>query len=260
MRIKQFSKISTAMLLAVGLSACANSSGDKMTNSSSLTAYHWSMDQAVDASGNSDAQWLRAEGATPATLNFSKDRLGVSGLCNVMGAGYTVKGSAIDIEPLVSTMMMCADEDLMRYEQNFGQRLAEASTWQLKQSTAEPSLTLNFDNGAKWTLKGTPTAETKYGSTGETVFLEVAAETKPCTHPLINDFQCLQVRTVNYDEQGLKQGHGEWQNFYDSIEDYQHTPGVRNVLRVKRYENKNAAADQSTHAYVLDMVVETEQL
>ena len=260
MRINQFSKISAAMLLAVGLSACANSSDDEITNSSTLTAYHWNMSQAVDASGNSDAQWLRAESTTPATLRFSEDRLGVSGLCNAMGAGYTVKGSAIDIAPLVSTMMMCADEDLMRYEQHFGQRLAEASTWQVNESAEEPSLTLSFNNGAAWTLKGIPTAETKYGSTGETVFLEVAAETKPCTHPLIDDFQCLQVRTVNYDEQGIKQGHGEWQHFYDSIENYEHTPGVRNVLRLKRYENKNAPADSSSYAYVLDMIVETEQL
>lgn len=258
MSLRHLSKISAAILVTTSLAACANDTGDAMNNVTTLTAYHWQIDQAVDMSGNSDSQWLRPEGTTPATLSFSKDRLGVSSLCNVMGAGYTIDGSAISIEPVVSTMRMCADEALMRYEQGFGQQLATASTWQIEEA-AEPSLTLSFDNGSKWILTGEPTAETKYGSTGETVFLEVAAQTKPCDHPLINDHQCLQVRSIEYNEQGLKQSQGEWQHFYDSIENYEHTPGVRNILRVKRYENKNAPAGGSSYTYILDMVVESEQ-
>ena len=259
MRIKQLSKTSITTLLAAGLAACIHNSGDNTSTSTALTAYHWNMDQAVDMSGHSDDQWLPTRNATPTTLSFSDDRLGVSGLCNTMSASYTLEGSKINISPVTSTMKMCADEALMRYEQSFGQRLAEASAWQVKESAEDPSLTLSFDNGAEWILKGTPTAETKYGSTGEIVFLEVAAQTKPCTHPLMDDFRCLQTRTIEYSVQGIKQGHGEWQHFYDSIKNYEHTPGVRNVLRVKRYENSNVAADASSYAYVLDMVVESEQ-
>lgn len=259
MSIKQLSKISIAALLATGLAACTHNSDNNM-DTSNLTAYHWSMSQAVDASGNGDTQWLRSGDATPASLSFTDDRLGVSGLCNTMSAGYTLDGSKIDISPVASTMMMCADEALMRYEQSFGQRLAEVSTWEIEQTAEDPSLTLSFSNGEQWILKGIPTSETKYGSTGETVFLEVAAQTKPCTHPLMDNFQCLQVRTIEYSEQGIKQSHGEWQHFYDSIENYEHTLGVRNVLRVKRYENQNVPADASTYAYVLDMVIESEQL
>ena len=91
------------------------------------------------------------------------------------------------------------------------------------------------------------------------VFLEVAAQTRPCTHPLIPDKQCLQVREIRYDDAGVKQGDdGEFQNFYDAIEGYTHEPGVRNVLRVKRYPVQNPPADASSRAYVLDMVVESE--
>ena len=260
MRVKQLSKLSTAILLAAGLAACAKSTDDTMSNPTTLTAYHWSIDQAIDASGNSDTQWLRADSTNTATLSFSENSLGISGLCNAMGADYRVDGSTIKIAPVVSTMMMCADDALMRYERSFGQRLTAASTWQIEEATDEASLTLGFEDGAQWTLKGVATAETKYGSTGETIFLEVASETKPCNHPLIDDYQCLQVRHVEYSDQGLKQGHGEWQHFYDSIENYEHTPSVRNVLRVKRYESKNAPADSSSYAYVLDMIVESEQL
>ena len=260
MSIQQLSKISTIILLAAGLAACSHSSDNDMDTSSFLTGYHWHMDQALDNSGNSDSQWLRADDANTASLRFTDDRLAVSGLCNSMGGGYSLEGSSIKISPLASTMKMCADQALMQYEQNFGQRLADASAWQINQIAEDPSLTLSFSNGGQWILKGVPTSETKYGSSGETLFFEVAAQTKPCTHPLIDNFQCLQLRTVEYDAQGIKQGHGDWQNFYDSIENYQHTPGVRNVLRVQRYENKNVAADSSIYAYVLDMIVESEQL
>ena len=70
--------------------------------------------------------------------------------------------------------------------------------------------------------------------------------------------QCLQVREIQYDDKGLKIGApGEFQHFYDSIEGYQHEPGIRNVLRVDRYTVENPPADASNRAYVLDMVVES---
>jgi len=103
-----------------------------------------------------------------------------------------------------------------------------------------------------------PTAETRYGGPGETVFLEVAAQTKPCSHPLIPNMQCLQTREVAFDDKGLKQGTpGEFENFYGTIEGYTHEDGVRNVVRVKRYKIANPPADGSSVAYVLDMVVES---
>ena len=50
-----------------------------------------------------------------------------------------------------------------------------------------------------------------------TVFLEVAAKTQ-CSHPLIPDYQCLQVRE-GLDDKGLKQGEpGKFENFYGTIE------------------------------------------
>jgi len=120
-------------------------------------------------------------------------------------------------------------------------------------------LTLTTSAGDVLAFDGEPTAETRYGGPGETAFLEVAAQTRPCSHPLIPDMQCLQVREVFYDDKGLKTGTpGEFGNFYDGIEGYTHEPGVRNVLRVKRFKRDPAPADASDTVYVLDMVVESE--
>ena len=87
----------------------------------------------------------------------------------------------------------------------------------------------------------------------------MAAQTEPCSHPLIPNMKCLKVRERHYDANGLQSGQpGEWQPLYQNIEGYTHEAGVRNVLRVKRYAIKNPPADAPSSAYVLDMVIESD--
>ena len=87
----------------------------------------------------------------------------------------------------------------------------------------------------------------------------MAAQTAACNHPLIPDMQCLQVRELRYDDKGLKVGDpGPFGNFYAPIEGYTHEPGVRNVLRVDRYEIKDPPGRRASQAFVLDMVVESD--
>ena len=217
-----------------------------------LTANHWVLDNATDSAGKRiDALFVRAD--KPVTLNFIDGRLAVDNTCNRMGGGYTVAGSKLTVSPMASTMMACADQTLMALDQAVGSRLE--GTLKIEQLDAA-TLKLSTAAGDVLTLRGEPTAETRYGGPGATVFLEVDAQTKPCSHPLIPDKQCLQVREVHYDDKGLEQGQrGAFENFYDGIEGYTHEAGVRNVLRVKRYAVKNPPADASSQAYVLDMVV-----
>ena len=109
-----------------------------------------------------------------------------------------------------------------------------------------PQLVLTNAAGDRLVFHGMPTADTRFGGPGERVFMEVAAETQPCSHPLIADKQCLQVREIVFDDNGLRVGEpGEWQNFYDDIEGFSHQPGTRNVLRVNRYNIANPPADAS---------------
>ena len=123
------------------------------------------------------------------------------------------------------------------------------------------TLVLAAADGSVLTFNAVPTAETRYGGPGETVFWEVADQTKPCPHPLMANAQCLQVREIRYDANGIKQGTpGEFTHFYGQIEGYTHQPGVRNVLRLKRFDVANPPADADRFAYVLDMAVETEQV
>ncbi len=223
-----------------------------------LPKYHWRLASATDAQGQRiDALFARPD--KPVTLDFRDGRLGISNTCNRMGGSYTLADGSLTAGRLMSTKMACADAALMALDDEVGKRLE--GTLELATTTAgdAPTLTLTTATGDTLAFTGEPTAETRYGGPGQRVFLEVAADTKPCNHPLIPDMQCLQVRELAYDDHGLKVGTpGAFGNFYDSIDGYTHEPGVRNVLRVQRYTRKDVPADASKYAYVLDMVVESD--
>src|SRR5690606_16927681 len=150
-----------------------------------------------------------------------------------------VDGSKMTVQQAVGTLRLCNDPALMQREQEVGSRLEKITSWNIAGTTSpqpdrSPVLTLGFKDGDQWVLNGKPTNETKYGSSGETVFLEIAPQQVACSHPLIPNKQCLKVRTIEYSAAGLKGKLGQWQNFYDEIEGYTHEPGTRNILRVKR--------------------------
>lgn len=223
-----------------------------------LTAYHWHLERAEDGRGN-PLQALFVDGQPPLQLDFGADRLSLSHLCNRRGGGYALDGGTLQVGRMASTMMACPEPGRMEQERAAGQALEGRFIVSVDSGDARPRLTLKRQDGTTLALAGTPTAATRYGGPGEQVFLEVAAQRRPCPHPLIPDKQCLQVRELHYDAGGLRQGEpGEWQNFYDDIEGYRHQAGVRNVLRVRRYARQNVPADASTYAYVLDMMVESE--
>lgn len=191
-------------------------------------------------------------------LDFTNEgMLSVKNLCNNLAGRYTLDGNRILVEQLVSTMRACGNRPLMELEQRVGQRLSQLDSWQLRAADGTaPTLTLAFKDGGRWELQGKPTPATLYGNEGVREFMEVAPQRERCTG--VAPMQCLKVRKVQYNSQGLKTEVGPWELFYSEIEGYRHEPGVRNVLRVQRYERKNVPADASRYVYILDMVVESE--
>lgn len=218
-----------------------------------LHSQHWLLKEATGSDGKRiDALFVQAD--KPVTLDFTDGALAVSNTCNRMMGGYKFDNGALVISQLASTRMAC-DPELMALDS----ALSALLQGELKTELADNGeLSLRTAKGDVLVFQPQPTAETRFGGPGERVFLEVAAQTKPCPHPMIKDKQCLQVREVHFDEQGLKQGEpGAFENFYDSIEGYTHEAGVRNVLRVNRFKIANPPADASSQAFVLDMVVES---
>ncbi|MBS3021178.1 hypothetical protein DJFAAGMI_03942 [Comamonas sp. PE63] len=227
-------------------------------DAASLTAYHWKLQQAYTPAGNEDQSWFLSSSQAPIELDFVDQRVVVKNLCNVISSAYSIEGQRINLQRGMSTLRACNDNQLMMLEQQVARILPTAKQWkvQLAGSAAEqPRLTLQFIDGTRWQLNGKPTAQTQYGSAPERIFLEVAPERKACSHGVIKDYQCLQVREIRYGDNGVKTYTGQWENFYSEIEGYKHEAGVSNVLRINRFKRQNVPADASSYVYVLDMVV-----
>jgi len=264
------------LLLPLALAACApatstrnadaaaptrhiRTAGTVAVEANTLDRHHWQLESATDRSGGRiDALFARAD--KPLQLDFTNGRLGVANACNRLGGSYTIERGRLDLGHMMQTMMACADPKLMALDGAIRERLEGHPRIDLQDAGDTPRLTLRTDAGDTLVFAGRPTAAMRYGSEGETVFLEVAARKKPCSHPLIRDMQCLQVRERHYDANGLASGTpGEWHPLYQDIEGYTHEDGIRSVLRVKRYAVKHPPADAPSSAYVLDMVVESER-
>lgn len=234
-------------------------SAGTLVDANKLAAYHWQLRDAVDRSGQR-IQALFARPQQPLQLDFGAERLGVTHACNSIGGGFRIDNGRLVTGRLAQTMMACGDPAIAALDSAIGSRLESRPRIELP-SGAEPRLRLSTDSGDTLDFAGEPTAETRYGGPGETVFLEVDSQTQPCPHPLMRDHRCLKVRERRYDANGLASGApGEWQLFYQDIEGYTHEAGTRNVLRVKRYAIRNPPADAPSQAYVLDLVVESERV
>lgn len=262
----------TASLAFAGLTACSAPSTTIMTHSGekvtldaeqSLQAFNWNLVNTVYSDGQVNPAFSNQSNriSRPFSLSFIEQSLSLSGLCNTMNAGYKTQGQNIHIGQAMSTMKACADTDLMSFEQKVGQLLPTATRWQIDSAdqtqlnAPAPVLRLYFENGEQWRLEGEPTAETKYGVAPETVFLEIAAQTEVCPTSQNN---CLKVRSVQYDANGIQTGVGDWVLFQpNAIEGYTKEPNTAQIIRTKRYPIQNAPAGSATDVYILDMIVQS---
>ena len=222
-----------------------------------LGGYHWQLAQATDRSGQRIAA-LFVRPDKPLQLDFADGRVRVSNSCNGMGGNYRIEHGQLVVGPMMHTMMACADPMLNHLDSLIGGQLAGQPSIAITHAHDAPQLQLRSASGDTLDFTGVPTPETRYGGPGVTEFLEVAAQTVPCNHPLMPGKQCLSVRDVHYDAQGIKSGMpGDWHPLNQAIEGYTHRDGEHNVLRVQLYTVKNPPADAPSVAYVLDMVVES---
>ena len=232
--------------------------GTSPSHAGSLDQYTWTLSSATDAFGNRiNALFPRA--GKPLQLNFTQTQFSVENSCNLINGTYHMEGGRLKIGALASTRMYCSNQALSKLDGAISRHLKGQPNLYLYGEPDRPQLRMTRDNGRTLVFTGEPTAETRYGSAGETAFLEVAAQSKPCNHPLIPDKQCLEVRELKYGKSGLVQSTGEWQRLYQDIEGYTHEPGIRDVLRVTRFAIKNPPADAPSAAYVLDMMVQSEE-
>jgi hypothetical protein len=220
----------------------------------SLQGHVWTLQSGTEASGQA-IDGLMVPGQA-FQLRFDGVRLAVSGGCNNMTGSWRLSPQGqLMVGRLASTMKACEPAS-MKADATLAAVLAQHLDVQLEPG-ATPALRLVSPARQTLLLAGQPTLESLYGAPTR-IFLEVSAQTVPCQPGAGAPTQCLQVRERRFDEQGLRiEPPGPWRVFQDRIDGYTHTPGVSNVLRIKRYTRKQVPADASRYVYVLDLVVES---
>lgn len=251
-------------LLPLTLAACSPShapdpaaAAPVATTAPALGGHHWQLHDAVDGN-NQRLDGLFDDSGKPLQLDFTDDHISVSHACNGIGGSYKIVDGHLLTGPLMQTMKACTEPVLMQREKTIKHVLGAKPALITSSADGQTLLSLAAADGTTLTFAGQPTAEQRYGGLGTIEFLEVAAEPVSCQHPLPPANNCLQVRQLHYDDQGLRVGEpGPWRPLAQPIEGYERQPGVRNVLRVKRYALANPPAGAASSAYVLDMVVES---
>lgn len=243
---------------ALSITACSTSTSVQKPESNApvkaaaLSDYRWTLVSAYDANHRpiNDLQAaIKGRDALALSFDAPVSRVSITNACNAMSAATVLQGDVLQVGLMMSTKMACMPE-LMARERAVSQYLKGDMVVRLSH---EHDLTLQTQQGAQLLFKGTPTSESLYGKSTR-LFLEVAPQTKPC-HGMM-PMNCLYVRPIEYNEQGIQTHAGEWTYFYDGIEGYTHQAGQSSVLRINRYERPSPVpADASSYIYKLDMVV-----
>ncbi|WP_201580185.1 META domain-containing protein [Psychrobacter sp. Pi2-52] len=236
---------------------------DKLTTT--LSHHRWTLVNAVDANEQPMAEFANIN--SQVTLAFNQyqgqDTLSYSVGCNTISAGYQLKGHTLTTEEGMSTKMSCGELDLA--ENILNTLMQGSSEFKIDQGD-NPVLTQFTDDDVTLVWNGRLTAQAKYNSKGETVFWAVNSETVPCEAG--NSEQCLQVKPITYNDQGIKTHEGQWRVFVGEIDGYQHDSKHEEVLRLQRYPlnidelsetnepTKDDTADEK-YAYILDAVIES---
>lgn len=246
-----------ALLVLGGCAARSESAAGDPALAKSLQDNEWTLHAGRDAAGQPIAGLLvPGKPGKRFVLRFDAASVSVTGGCNAMTGSWQLGPQArLTVGRLASTMKAC-EPALMQADEALAAVLAQPLQVQLDPG-ATPALRLVSPGGQTLALAGEATLASRYGAPTR-IFLEVAAQTVPCQPGAGPATQCLRVRERRFDDQGLRvDPPGEWRTFQDRIDGYTHTPGVRNVLRVDRYERAQAPADASAYLYVLDLVVES---
>ncbi len=226
-----------------------------------LEAYQWTLTAATNGTG-SRIETLFPTAGRPYIFNFSAAMLNVQGGCNTFSGGYLINTQGhLQAGTMGATMMAC-EPALMQADAALAALLAQPLQIEFIPG-GQPQLAqlqLRTASNETLALNGVVTREAQYGA-GTVIFLEIDARQLACRNPRNGQTTCLQARAVEFDEQGLRvPPPGPWQPFYDTIEGYSHTSGVRNVVRVKRFDRGAVPGGTAQAIYVLDLIVESETM
>ena len=221
-----------------------------------LERYRWTLLDIDDKSGGAVITTL-VDIKNQVTLLFKQNQghntLNYGVGCNTMSASYELQDHTLTTEDSMSAKMLC--ENLNKAE-NLLDTLMQGTSEISVTEGENPVLTQVTSNAVTLTWKGRLTSQAKYNGKGETVFWAVNANKVACADN--SSEMCLQVKSVTYNDQGIKVSEGKWSAFNGEIDGYEHDGKHEEVLRLQRYQlDSDENAEGEEYAYVLDAVIES---
>jgi len=230
-----------------------------------LSRHRWTLDSVTDANHQSVTEFANINSQVTLVFNEhqGQNTLSYSVGCNTISAAYQLQGHTLIIDEGMSTKMSC--DELDSAENTLSTLMLGNSELKVTQSDS-PVLTQFTSDNATLVWSGRLTPQAKYNSKGEAVFWAVNAKKVDCE--MNNDKQCLQIKPVTYDNQGIQTHEGKWRTFAGEIDGYHHDGTHEEVLRLQRYqlgtsellmndEPLESDTNDDAYAYVLDAVIES---
>ena len=222
----------------------------------SLQSYDWQLNNINSTDPITwNGSYLQTQNGK-VTLNFNQNHITYNVGCNQLSNQYSLsKNTMQPIGTGISTLMGCGE--LQAREQWLAKQMQSPSELQIMETQVDAVLSQTTADGSwlQWVGKLKP--EVKYGK-GETVFLEVKPKWQYCDN--VTDKKCLEVRDINYDNQGLKTAVGQWYLLDAPIMGYRHDESAQRVLRLTRYRTPPTDTKGYGNLYQLDSVIETKTM
>lgn len=241
-------------LLSLTLAACGRDDSP-----SRLTGYEWTLTSAIDGGGEPIALLQPdAGGRYGVSLSFDDKQILIHSGCNTLSGAYALRKDQLRLGEMRVTDAGCIDRRRMDMDLAVQSRLNGNLMRMTDGTSAAPRLILVNAAGDRFQFGGKRAAQPRSSEPGEFVYLEIAAEPIACPTPDAPARQCLYAR-----ERGAPDlandavPPGDWQVLYRDITGYEHTPGMREVVYVKRFIVKNPPPGMSSVAHVLERVVES---
>lgn len=228
-KLKRWNLIVIIPFLATFVTACASQNttpimAEKLSTSitkEELSSMTWQL-VSIAQKGQTASTTLNSGPATNRfNFTFDKGRVGIRGGCNNLSGAYRLGAdNRMVLGPMLSTKKACAGP-LMRADNEILSYLSGITDYSINGR----ALTLITAFQQKLVLKGTPTAETKFGGKGVRKFIEIQ-----------NSNQGLQWREVKYNGDWLRiQDNAAWETVYPGIQGFVPENNRQYIVRILEY-------------------------
>ncbi|STY82212.1 META domain [Moraxella veridica] len=225
-----------------------------------LKAYNWTLVSA-EVQGAPIHSYEKIIEDRAGSLIFSNRGAYFTVGCNHNFQNYQLSEGRLSVSQRVSTLMAChssSDDlpNLAQIESKLAQDLND-STLKIKTNPDDYTATLLLQKGAQvLSWQGDMKPEVRFGEP-VLLFWEIEPEKINCVDESGKERQCLKVRNVTYNEQGIKTGSGAWRTFYGEIHGYEYQPNLRQIVRLNAYNNPKS---KENPYYIYDRSVEIHYL